>query len=163
MIEGVSQRRNRSRSSEVGTVRVLGPLLILKLRRRRLKEKEEERKSRYEVGYGKPPIQGRFLKGRSGNPKGRPKKAKGFRTIVHQQLETPVEVRINGRVTKISKREAIIAQMVNKAATGDSRSAELLLLKLDLLQRDWQAPGKPNGLDPEALERAKILVRGHLD
>jgi Family of unknown function (DUF5681) len=82
---------------------------------------------------------GRLQKGRSGNPEGRPKKAKSFRTIVHQQLETPVEVRINGRVKKISKREAIISQMVNKAATGDSRSAELLLLKLALLQRDWQA------------------------
>jgi hypothetical protein len=128
-----------------------------------LKENEEERKSRYEVGYGKPPMKGRFSKGRSGNPKGRPKKAKGFRTIVRQQLETPVEVRINGRVTKISKRELIISQMVNKAATGDSRSAELLLLKFDLLQRDWEAPGRPNGLDPEALERAKILVRGILE
>ncbi len=127
-----------------------------------MKENGEDRR-RYEVGYGMPPRQGRFQKGRSGNPKGRPKKAKGFRTIVHQQLETPVEVRINGRVTKISKREAIIAQLVNKAATGDSHSAELLLLKLDLLQRDWQGPGKPNGLDPEALERAKELVRGRLD
>lgn len=128
-----------------------------------MKENEEERKSRYEVGYGKPPTHRRFQKGLSGNPRGRPKKAKGFRTIVHQQLEMPVEVRINGRVTKISKREAIIAQMVNKAAIGDSRSAELLLLKLDLLQRDWREPGRPNGLDPEVLERAKILVRGILD
>ena len=90
-----------------------------------MKEREEERKSQYEVGYGKPPRQGRFQKGRSGNPKGRPKKAKGFRTIVHQQLETPVEVRINGRVTKISKREAIIAQMVNKAATGESAGGKI--------------------------------------
>jgi hypothetical protein len=98
-----------------------------------------------------------------GVPKGRPTKAKGFRTIVHQQLEAPVEVRINGRVTKISKREVIIAQLVNKAATGDSRSVELLLLKMDLLQRDWQAPDKPNGLDPETLERAKVLIRGILD
>jgi len=128
-----------------------------------LEENEEERKSRYEVGYGKPPRHGRFQEGLSGNPKGRPKKAKGFRTIVHQQLEAPVEVRINGRVTKISKREVIIAQLVNKAATGDSRSVELLLLKMDLLQRDWQAPGKPNGLDPETLERTRILVRGILD
>ena len=128
-----------------------------------MKENEEDSKSRYEVGYGKPPMQGRFPKGRSGNPKGRPKRAKGFRTIVRQQLETPVEVRVSGRVTKISKRELMISQMINKAATGDSRSAELLMLKLGLLQRDWEAPGKPNGLDPEALERAKILIRGILD
>ncbi len=74
-----------------------------------MKENEEDSKSRYEVGYGKPPMQGRFPKGRSGNPKGRPKRAKGFRTIVRQQLETPVEVRVSGRVTKISKRELMIS------------------------------------------------------
>ncbi|NJL50895.1 MAG: hypothetical protein HC909_04470, partial [Blastochloris sp.] len=30
----------------------------------------------YEVGYGKPPLSGRFVKGVSGNPRGRPKKAR---------------------------------------------------------------------------------------
>ena len=29
----------------------------------------------YEVGYGKPPRHTRFVKGRSGNPRGRPRKA----------------------------------------------------------------------------------------
>jgi hypothetical protein len=28
----------------------------------------------YEIGYGKPPVQGQFQKGRSGNPNGRRKK-----------------------------------------------------------------------------------------
>jgi len=59
-----------------------------------LEENEEERKSRYEVGYRKPPRHGRFQKGRSGNPKGRPKKATGFCTIVQQQLEIRVEGKI---------------------------------------------------------------------
>jgi hypothetical protein len=117
----------------------------------------DKKPNEYEVGYRKPPLRTRFQTGQSGNPKGRPKRAKGFPTILDEQLGSTVEVGINGRATKISKREAVIAQQINKAALGDSRSPELLLLKLDLLERDWHKPGKSTGLDPATLERAKLL------
>ena len=57
----------------------------------------------------------------------------------------------------------IIKQVVNRAAEGKPREMELLLLKMALLQRDWQEPGRDAGeLNPEALERAKELIRGIL-
>ena len=40
--------------------------------RARMKDKEKNERP-YTVGYGKPPKHTRFPKGRSGNPKGRPK------------------------------------------------------------------------------------------
>ena len=65
---------------------------------------------------------------------------------------------------KIDKREVIIKQLVNRTAEGNQRAMELLLLKMDLLQRDWQEPGRAAGeLDAETLERAKVLVRGLLN
>ena len=64
---------------------------------------------------------------------------------------------------KISKREVIIKQLVKQAAEGSPRAMELLLLKMDLLRRDWREPGRADGLDPIALERAKVLVRGLLN
>jgi hypothetical protein len=81
----------------------------------------------YEVGHGKPPIHTRFAKGRSGNPKGRPKGAKNVSTIVSRALNERVTVKENGRQKKITKCEAMFTQLVNKAASGDHRSIQLLL------------------------------------
>lgn len=65
---------------------------------------------------------------------------------------------------KIDKREVIIKQLVNRAAEGKPREMELLLLKMDLLQRDWQEPGRAAGeLTPEVLEKARILIHGILN
>jgi Family of unknown function (DUF5681) len=71
-----------------------------------------------------------------------------------------VEVRQNGRVSKISKREVIIKQLVKRAAEGKPREMELLLLKMALLQRDWREPRKSNIGNVEAFVRAREILRG---
>jgi hypothetical protein len=98
----------------------------------------------YEVGYGKPPRYTRFAKGQSGNPRGRPAGAKNFTTLLSEALNETVTVTENGKRRKVSKREAIIAQLVNRSAMADLRAIKLLF---DIV-RDLEHPTE--AASPEA-------------
>lgn len=76
----------------------------------------------YPVGYGKPPRHTRFKKGQSGNPKGRPKRSESFARLARKTLSERIVVRENGERRAISKLEAVLKQLINKAATGDQRA-----------------------------------------
>ncbi len=84
----------------------------------------------YEVGYGKPPKATRFKKGRSGNPKGRPKGAKGVNASLKRELETKITVREGSHEIRISKAEAIAKRLTTGALKGDTKLL-MALLKLD--------------------------------
>jgi hypothetical protein len=81
----------------------------------------------YEVGYGKPPRAGMFTKGQSGNPKGRPKGSKKLANVVMR--ESRQTVRVNGpRGSRlVTKLEAALMQLGNKAAQGDLRAQRELV------------------------------------
>jgi hypothetical protein len=132
----------------------------------------------YEVGYGRPPRHTRFPKGRSGNPKGRPKGSKNSATLLMDALRERVVISENGRRKTITKQQAIVKQIVNKAASGDHRSIQLLLVnQIPLIEARLEssragttdAAALPPLLAAEerkarALEIAKILQDiGYLD
>lgn len=96
----------------------------------------------YSVGYGKPPRHTRFTKGQSGNPRGRPRGAKNLKTLLNQALNECVIVTENGGRRKVTKREAVIAQLVNRSATADWRAIKILL---DLVREleDQSDPASP--------------------
>jgi len=85
--------------------------------------------SDYEVGYGKPPRHSRFARGRSGNPKGRPKGAKSLNTIVRENMTQKVSVRTPTGERRISRIEALMHKAVEQAMKGNPRAlAEMLKL-----------------------------------
>lgn len=81
----------------------------------------------YAVGFGKPPTHSRFQKGQSGNPKGRRKGSKNLSTLMERALNERVTIKENGSQKIITKREAFLKQLVNKAASGDPRSIQLAI------------------------------------
>ena len=90
---------------------------------------DEEDKD-YEIGYAKPPKATQFSKGRSGNPKGRPKGAKGVQASLKRELESKVTAQAGNRTVRITKAEAMAKQLMNTALKGDFK-AMMALLKLD--------------------------------
>src|SRR6516225_4435672 len=86
----------------------------------------------YEIGRGKPPRHAGFQKGRSGNPKSRPKGSKNFATLLSQALDEKAYVKEDGRRRRVTKRELVIEQLVNKSASTDLRAIKQLT---DIVER----------------------------
>lgn len=112
----------------------------------------------YEVGYGKPSVAHRFQKGTSGNPKGRPKEAKGLKASLAREMQTLITVKDGGKPIRISKAEAAAKVLANKALAGDVKSIAMLVgLDVgDLQEGGAGASGAPSSA-PLTEEEVKML------
>ncbi len=111
----------------------------------------DNRDSDYQVGYGKPPQHTRFKKGESGNPTGRPKGSKNLTTLLEKELKQRVVVTENGRRRSITKQEAMVKHLVNKAVSGDRPLMQLLLDEIRLVEA--RAASSPSGTNLDEADR----------
>ncbi len=116
----------------------------------------------YEVGYGKPPRHTRFEPGRSGNPRGRPPGAKNMKTLLSKALNELVVVTEPGGRRKVSKREAIVTQLVNRSAKADYKAIQILLGMLRDSEGDTDAHSSDAAFteaDQQIIQRIRSRLR----
>ena len=101
-----------------------------------------------ETGYGHPPVNTRFKKGQSGNPRGRPNGGRSLATILNRALRERVIINEGGRRKTVTKLEAAVKQVTNKAASGDPVAGRQLFTLIQIIeQQPQEASMAINSLD----------------
>lgn len=123
----------------------------------------------YVVGFGRPPMRTQFKPGQSGNPRGRPKRAKGMKTITIEVLTEKVSIRTAKGTRRVSKMEAVLHKLTEKAFAGDVRAQQALIVyytKYVSDDRETQSSDAASALldqhDAAALDAFYEMVRSEL-
>ncbi|AGI66494.1 hypothetical protein OAN307_c07690 [Octadecabacter antarcticus 307] len=120
----------------------------------------EDQDDDYEVGYGKPPKNGMFKKGQSGNPKGRQKRVKNFKTELKDVLGSKVTVTVNGKPKLVSTVEAALMRLKDKALKGDARALSILLSYAEQNSNSSENSSRERGLsklEQELFDRSGLF------
>lgn len=110
----------------------------------------EQGKADYEVGYGRPPKHTRFKKGRSGNPKGRPKASKNMSTLLLEGLARPIPIKEDGKTRHVPFREAWVQKLLVSTLKGNVREQIALMKALQEFV--------PTAIDPEPPYPTKLTI-----
>ncbi|MDO8874698.1 MAG: DUF5681 domain-containing protein [Pseudolabrys sp.] len=87
------------------------------------------------VGYTRPPVETRFRKGRSGNPKGRPKGSESLSKVFQEVSAERISVTQGGKVRRMSKAQALVHLTMAQAIKGDVKAIDGMLLFADRIGR----------------------------
>lgn len=80
------------------------------------------------VGYKRPPKNTRFKSGRSGNPRGRPKGSRSFKTDLAAEMRERITLRDkDGRPHRITKQRALIKMIFASALQNEKNAVAALL------------------------------------
>ena len=101
------------------------------------------------VGYGHPPKRHRFKAGQSGNPRGRPRGARGTNTILREVLSERIEITDKGKRRKLSLRELIHRRLAEKAAKGDLKAIAQVMIYDERLYGFDEEPQQSAQLSPD--------------
>jgi len=111
------------------------------------------------VGYGRPPLNTRFKPGQSGNRKGRPKGAKGFKQSVAEMLNERIPIRTkDGRKASMRTRDGLYRALREYSFKGNMRALDKMI-ELDREQEEREEAKAYNAKRAKLEEEDKALIR----
>jgi hypothetical protein len=102
----------------------------------------------YKVGNKKPPKHSQFPPGKSGNPKGRPKGACNFKTLIAAELNSPIKIHEGGKCKTVTKQKAMAKLWVSNAVKGDAKAFDRLMPFIKLIIAEIEAKAKKAQEEP---------------
>jgi hypothetical protein len=90
----------------------------------------------YKVGNKHPPLENRFKSGESGNPNGRPKGKRNFKSDLIAELEQTITIKEDGHDVTVSKQRAVIKSLIGNAIKGDVRATTALSTLVERVMSD---------------------------
>jgi hypothetical protein len=120
---------------------------------------------KYEVGYGRPPTQSQFKKGRSGNPTGRRRytESERARQLLREEGGRVLTLRQGDRVEKITAMRAAVRSLYIEAAKGKPAAQKMVLQLVAAEIKPQENKAKPTKLDRNADPGFKMLTDSELD
>ena len=117
------------------------------------------------VGYGSPPPSRRFGEpGGNSRGRGRQKASRNVATILEEVLSARITVKDNGkRPRKITKLDAGLTQLANRAATGDLRAIQMVLALAQGMESKRNAEASSELPLTDADRRVLNLLRARIE
>jgi hypothetical protein len=118
-----------------------------------------KRRTRYAVGYGRPPASSQFRPGQSGNPNGRPKGTRNASSMARDALEGTINVKVRGTWRKMTVRKAAYLRLAERAVAGDAKALDYLLS----LESEERLPGSDHAQTQPLSAKDFELLQGFFD
>lgn len=113
------------------------------------------------VGYKHPPKRHQFPPGKSGNPRGRPRGAKGLKQILASEFSQRLKIMEGVKPLNVSKLQLIVKRELEKAMEGNQRAIEhVISLNIQMFGLGLDEPKEEEELTlGEQLYIEKIMKR----
>jgi hypothetical protein len=117
-----------------------------------------KRKSSQSVGYRRPPKATQFKKGKSGNPRGRPKGSRNVGAVLRDVIDQKIQITENGKIRHLPALEVMLRRAFNDAMRSGPGAQKFFFSLIDRYADLNESADVPE-IDEVLAEDQEILAR----